>query len=44
MKIKLSKKEYIKLNKVFSKETQFSEWLANEGIDYLKEVLGIFIG
>ncbi len=41
MKISLCKKEYIKLNKIFGKETEFSEWLAGEGIDYLKQVLGV---
>ena len=41
MKIKLSRKEYLKLNQVFGKETQFSEWLAHDGIDYLKEALGV---
>lgn len=35
------KKEYIKLNKEFGSEPQFSKWLASEGIEHIKEALGV---
>ena len=35
------KKEYVKLNKEFGNEPQFSKWLASEGIEYLKQALGV---
>ena len=36
-----AKKTFLPLNTVFGKETEFSKWLANEGIEYLKQALGI---
>ena len=35
------KKEYVKLSKEFGAEPQFSKWLATEGIEYLKQALGV---
>ena len=36
-----AKKTRIELSKQFGKEPQFSKWLASEGIEYIKEALGI---
>lgn len=41
MKINLAKKEYLRLNTVFGKEPEFSKWLADEGLEYIKQALGV---
>lgn len=41
MKVKLAKKEYLRLSTIFGKETEFSDWLATEGLEHIKEALGI---
>ncbi|MGM9970340.1 MAG: DUF4268 domain-containing protein [Anaeroplasma sp.] len=41
MKINLSKKEYLKLQTIFGKEPDFSRWLASDGLEYIKQSLGV---
>lgn len=41
MKIQFSQKHSVKLKSVFGNETEFSSWLANDGLEYIKEALGI---
>jgi hypothetical protein len=39
--MEFAKKSYVSLKSKFGKEPDFSQWLANDGIEYIKQALGI---